>query len=45
VLRTSAPLIGALYVSGFKVREGWPADGTESPWCFPVLRRLFARVL
>ncbi len=23
MLRTSAPLIGTLYVSGLKVREGW----------------------
>ena len=45
MLRTSAPLIGALYVSGLKGGEGRLTDGTESHECALGIRRLFARVL
>ena len=45
MLRTSAPLIGALYVSGLKVSEGWLPDGIESNSEAPVFCCLFARVL
>ena len=45
MLRTSAPLIGALGVGGLNVREGWLADAVESHGQAAVSWRLFARVL
>ena len=45
MLRTSAPLIGALYVSGLNVREGWLSKGIESNREAAVFCRLYARVL
>ena len=45
MLRTSAPLIGALYVSGLNVREGWLLKGIESNREAAVFWHLYARVL
>ena len=45
MLRTSAPLIGALYVGGLSVREGWLSDAVESPGRAAVFYHLFARIL
>ena len=45
MLRTPAPLIGALYVSGLNVREGWLSKGIESNREAAVFCRLYARVL
>ncbi len=45
MLRTSAPLIGALGVDGLNVREGRPTNRTESNRKAAVFWRLFARVL
>ena len=45
MLRTSAPLIGALYVGGLDVREGWLTYAVESPGRAAVFYHLFARIL
>ena len=45
MLRTPAPFIGALYVGGLDVREGWLTDAIESPGSTAVFYHLFARVL
>ena len=45
MLRTPAPLIGALYVGGLKVREGWLAEGVESHGSAAVFYHWIARVL
>ena len=45
MLRTPAPLTGALYVGGLNVREGRPAKAVESHGHAAVFYHLLARVL